>query len=63
MNYPAPGLRKNSLILIINGIAYQGGTDSIVLPLGDGDVTLRMNDADEHDNSRGWLVGFNVHEP
>jgi hypothetical protein len=63
-NYPAPLLRKNSLLVEVRpttgapGQFFQGGTSTGILipPALNGEVFLQANDADPTDNSRGWTV-------
>jgi hypothetical protein len=55
-NYPAPSLRKNSLICEIGSTFYQGGTDEMFTPSEAGNLTLHLNDNNPSDNSRGWQV-------
>jgi hypothetical protein len=57
-NYPAPNLRKNSLILKIGngGEWHQGGTDTSFIAETSGEIILGTNDALPSDNSRGWSV-------
>jgi hypothetical protein len=59
-DYPAPSLKKNSLIFRIGTGAtfFQGGTDATtVIPFSEsGEVFLRTNDKDIGDNSRNWTV-------
>jgi len=66
-DYPAPWLRKNSLLVLIRGglvrpgvaqasTFFQGGRDrSFVAPYA-GRVLLQANDADPGDNTGGWQV-------
>lgn len=54
--YPAPSLRKNSLICRVGPRWYQGGTSKSFTPAESGEVILRSNDATPEDNSRGWTV-------
>jgi len=60
-DFPAPGLRKHSLIVRFgSGPWHQGGTTAtITVPLGEsGQVTMRTNDHDDWlwDNDLGWSV-------
>jgi hypothetical protein len=55
-NYPAPSLRKNSLICKIGSRWYQGGADRSFVPSESGEAILSVNDASPRDNSRGWTV-------
>jgi hypothetical protein len=59
-NYPAPSLRKNSLICRVGSRWYQGGVDKSFTPGEGGEVILRTNDNDVNDNSRGWTVTLYV---
>jgi hypothetical protein len=59
-NYPAPALRKNSLISKVGTRWYQAGKDKSFTPAEDGEVILRTNDAGPEDNSRGWTVTLYV---
>lgn len=59
-SYPAPALRKNSLICKVGTRWYQGGTDKRFTPAEDGEVILRTNDDNPADNSRGWTVTLYV---
>jgi hypothetical protein len=61
-DYPAPSLRKNSLICRVGPLWYQGGTDAVFRPGDSGEVILRVNDKNVEDNSRGWTVRV-FHEP
>jgi hypothetical protein len=54
--YPAPGLRKNSLICRVGSLYYQGGTDVQFTPSERGELVLQPNDDNVSDNSRGWSV-------
>jgi hypothetical protein len=53
-DYPAPELRKNSLICAIGGRWYQGGSAMQFVAETSGRVYLAANDKDPEDNSRGW---------
>lgn len=56
-NYPAPNLRKNSLIVKIGDEWVQGGTSArLSVSNTGGEIILRANDLDISDNSRGWSV-------
>jgi hypothetical protein len=55
-NYPAPELRKNSLICKVGSLWYQCGTNASFRPFDTGTLTLQPNDAQLEDNSRGWTV-------
>jgi hypothetical protein len=59
-SYPAPALRKNSLICKVGTKWYQGGTDKSFTPGEDGEIILRANDDSPGDNSRGWTVTLYV---
>jgi hypothetical protein len=59
-DYPAPELRKNSLICKVGSRWYQGGQDVTFHPSQDGALILRPNDKDLADNSRGWKVSLVV---
>jgi hypothetical protein len=61
-NYPAPSLRKNSLICGVGGAWYQGGTDASFVSWTTGELVLSVNDASPEDNSRGWSVTV-LHTP
>ena len=66
-SYPAPSLKKNSLICRIgNSMTWiQGGViASFTVPLGSsGELILRTNDEHPEDNSRGWRVTIRVTTP
>jgi hypothetical protein len=62
-DYPAPGLRKNSLIAKVGSLWYQGGIDRTFVPTQDGELILQPNDAKLEDNSRGWHVWVFVTPP
>jgi len=55
-DYPAPDLKKNSLICKVGNLYYQGGVDTYFTPMETGELILRPNDADLTDNSRSWEV-------
>lgn len=55
-DYPAPNLRKNSLICDIGGTFFQGGVNTSFTSTADGVLILQPNDKDLKDNSRGWRV-------
>ena len=55
-DYPAPDLRKNSLICAIGGQWYQGGSAAQFTAMTQGRLFLAANDKDPEDNSRGWRV-------
>jgi hypothetical protein len=55
-DYPAPSLRKNSLICKVGNTWYQGGTDKFFNTATSGEVILYVNDKEPNDNSRGWSV-------
>lgn len=59
-SYPAPALRKNSLICKVGSRWYQGGRDKSFIPGEDGEIILRPNDDSPGDNSRGWAVTLSV---
>jgi hypothetical protein len=59
-NYPAPGLRKNSLIVKVGQIWYQGGTNAQFVPPEDGIMVVQPNDAQLEDNSRSWMVTVHI---
>jgi hypothetical protein len=61
-HYPAPALRKNSLICGVGGAWYQGGTDASFASWTTGELVLSVNDASPEDNSRGWSVTL-LHTP
>ena len=54
--YPAPSLRKNSLICKVGEKWYQGGVSKSFTPGEGGEIILRTNDNIVDDNSRGWSV-------
>lgn len=63
-DYPAPGLRKNSLIWRIGDSPWlQGRTSVSRVSDRAGRITLRANDKDVSDNSRGWSVTVTVRKP
>jgi hypothetical protein len=55
-DYPAPSLRKNSLIVKIAGDWYQGETGTFIVPRHTGEVILAANDNVLGDNSGAWKV-------
>jgi hypothetical protein len=55
-DYPAPALRKNSLICKVGAIWYQGGMDRTFHPTESGELILRTNDRQVEDNTQGWNV-------
>lgn len=55
-DYPAPQLRKNSLICQIGSKWYQGGKNKTFVADEDGLLVLQPNDNKLNDNSRGWDV-------
>ncbi len=55
-NYPAPNLRKNSLICKTGSTWYQGGVNQSFTPSESGYLILYVNDANPGDNSRQWNV-------
>lgn len=55
-NYPAPGLKKNSLICRIGNRYYQGGIDKTFTVGESGEVILRANDNFIDDNDKEWQV-------
>jgi hypothetical protein len=62
-NYPAPSLRKNSLICNVGGSAFfQGGVATSFTSNASGELILSPNDATPQDNSRGWTV-YVYHTP
>jgi hypothetical protein len=61
--YPAPELRKNSLIVKVGSIWYQGGTDQVFRPSESGEIVLAPNDDDPGNNSRGWRVNVTIDPP
>jgi hypothetical protein len=63
ITYPAPELRKNSLICKVGSIWYQCGRDTTFHPAQDGDLLLQANDGQLADNSRGWSVSVLVTTP
>ena len=63
-NYPAPHLRKNSLIWQVGDRWYQGGVATArVECTTSGDLVLYVNDPTPEDNSRGWNVRVHVISP
>ena len=44
-DYPAPNLRKNSLVVRIGDVYYQGGVDETFVSATNGEVVLRANDS------------------
>lgn len=71
-DYPAPGLRKNSLVVRIGTKYYQGGIQKSFVVAEEGDLVLLPNDKDLNDNTgvadaatkqRGWQVTVIVTEP
>jgi hypothetical protein len=55
-DYPAPNLRKNSLVCDIGGTLFQGGVNRSFLSTSSGQLALFPNDNQLGDNSRGWEV-------
>jgi hypothetical protein len=62
-DYPAPQLRKNSLICRVGSVWYQCGTASTFTPTEGGALVLRPNDAHLGDNSQEWVVSIIVTPP
>jgi hypothetical protein len=68
-DFPAPGLRKYSLIVQVGQQFYQAGANAWVVPLNTGRVQLMVNDPVWDDNvggreSRdGWTVSLTTYEP
>ncbi|HWP91443.1 MAG TPA: hypothetical protein VNN20_04505 [Thermodesulfobacteriota bacterium] len=63
-DYPAPSLRKNSLICKIGRASttfFQGGVKRSFTAPTSGELILDVNDKDTGDNSRGWTV-FVIHD-
>jgi hypothetical protein len=54
--YPAPNLRKNSLICNVGGTWFQGGVSESFIADAAGPLRLCPNDKNPEDNSRGWEV-------
>src|SRR5437016_576185 len=54
--YPAPSLRKNSLVCSIGASMVQGGTKTSFVSSEGGPLKLLANDRWPEDNSRGWTV-------
>jgi hypothetical protein len=55
--YPAPPLRKNSLVCDVAGTFYQGGVAArFEVKDRGGQVILQPNDTNLRDNTRGWRV-------
>jgi hypothetical protein len=59
-DYPDPSKRKNSLLVKIGSVWYQGGRDETVTPATGGRLILRTNDRQIDDNSGGWSVHLEV---
>ena len=59
-NYPAPNLRKNSLIIKIGDKWYQGGTGTSFIASTEGSIQLYANDNDPGNNTGAWKVFANV---
>jgi len=59
-DYPAPHLRKNSLVVEIDERRHQGGIDRTVRAQVAGEIVLFPNDRTPEDNSRGWVVVLEV---
>ena len=55
-DYPAPSLRKNSLVCSIGPSMVQGGTKTSFVSSEGGPLKLLANDRWPEDNSRGWTV-------
>jgi hypothetical protein len=60
-NYPAPRLRKNSLICDIGGVWHQGGLYAQFEAQRSGEIILAPNDAYPGDNKEGWMVRLITH--
>jgi hypothetical protein len=67
LDYPAPTLRKNSLIVGVRDPSnpadvtwYRDGTSRSFTSRTDGFITLAANDSNPTDNSRGWTVVLSV---
>ena len=65
LDYPAPQLRKNSLIWKVGDQWYQGGVDTTpgVECSTSGELLLFINDSNTQDNSREWSVRVGVTRP
>ena len=59
-DYPAPALRKNSLICGVAGVWHQGGTNASFVSDGDGELVLMPNDRYLADNTGFWSVNVDV---
>src|SRR2546426_604118 len=55
-DYPAPALKKNSLICKVGTVLMQCGTSTTITPSVSGMLSLLPNDKDPSDNSRSWVV-------
>jgi hypothetical protein len=62
-SYPAPELRKNSLIARVASLSYQGGQATSFVPTQSGELVLAPNDVRPQDNSRGWHVTLTIAPP
>jgi hypothetical protein len=62
-SYPAPGLKKNSLICRVAARWYQCGKDRAFVPVDSGELLLQPNDDQLADNSRGWTATVFVTPP
>jgi hypothetical protein len=56
LNYPAPNLHMNSLIVGVGGTWFQGGRSASIGPTKKGEVILGINDGTPADNRGGWRV-------
>ena len=62
-DYPAPHLRKNSLICQIAGQFFQGGTNAAFVSPVDGTLILMCNDRTPADNTSGWGITLRIITP
>jgi hypothetical protein len=65
LNYPAPNLRPNSLIVQIDGSLawYQGGSEATFVPATSGMLLFATNDDDIRDNTQSWFVSGRITAP
>jgi hypothetical protein len=62
-DYPAPNLRKNSLIIKIGNNWYQGGTNKSFVTAVSGAIQLYINDSDPRNNTGTWKIYLNIVKP
>ena len=62
-DYPAPNLRKNSLIFRVGAVWYQGGTHKVFTVDSQGDLDVGLNDKELGDNTGSLTVAVSVTPP